>query len=116
MITKSFCVSVELPNPGPKQSPYKLKDSKIFMDIEMSPKSSPLWSMKTSIFLVAPIPKCQLPELTNSVQEGPSAGVPCGQGHVGTVQHWSYLKGGLKPNLMIDLVDHQSNYFNYYMH
>ena len=48
--------------------------------------SSPPWSRRTSSnLLVAPLSKWQHPEYTNSVKEGLNAGLPCKQGHCGTV-------------------------------
>ena len=38
--------------------------------------------------IVAKLSKCHYPGKTNSVQEGPNVGLPCRQGHGGTVPHY----------------------------
>ena len=73
---------------------------------------SPPWSRRTSSnLLVAPLSKCQHSGKTNSVQDGPTVGLQCRQGHGGTVPHYSFLvnlEGVLEPSLGLDLINSRS--------
>ena len=48
-----------------------------------------------SIFLVAPLSKCQHPGWTNSMQEGPNADLQCNVGQ-GTVQYCSLVNQSIR--------------------